>query len=239
MIKIGCCGFSIAKDRYFKNFCLVEIQQSFYQLPDEKTALKWRREAPLDFEYTLKAWQLITHPSESPTYKKLKIKIEREDNYGFFRSTEEVFSAWQDTAKIAHILGAKIIIFQCPASFKPEKKNIENLRKFFKNIKRDDFIFCWEVRGNWNLDLIKSLCKELDLVHCSDPFKQRPVWGRINYFRLHGRPDYNLRYKYTSKDLNEILRFCDKEENYVLFNNIFSYQDALRFKRLYLNKKLI
>jgi uncharacterized protein YecE (DUF72 family) len=66
-IQVGCCGFAAAKAKYHKNFAVVEIQQTFYQPPQEKTAEKWRNEAPPDFEFTLKAWQLITHPPQSPT----------------------------------------------------------------------------------------------------------------------------------------------------------------------------
>ena len=237
MLKIGCCGFPQARQNYFKNFSIVEIQQTFYQLPEEKTALKWKKEAPLDFEYTLKAWQLITHPVSSPTYRKLKIKIKNEKNYGFFKPTQEVFSAWEKTSKIADILNTKIIVFQCPASFKPEKENIKNMKNFFKKIKRKDYIFCWEPRGNWSEELIEELCKDLDLVHCVDPFKKNSVFGKINYFRLHGITGYS--YHYTEKDLRTLKEMIDKiqKPTYVMFNNVYMYEDALNFKKLIYGQK--
>ncbi|HIC91498.1 MAG TPA: DUF72 domain-containing protein, partial [Syntrophaceae bacterium] len=74
MIKVGCCGFPKAKGIYYQQFKVVEIQQTFYQIPRVSTVQKWREEAPPDFEFTLKAWQLITHPSQSPTYRRLKIQ---------------------------------------------------------------------------------------------------------------------------------------------------------------------
>lgn len=55
---------------YFKQFKLVEVQQTFYKLPKLETALKWRGTAPSDFEFTLKASQLITHPAASLTYRR-------------------------------------------------------------------------------------------------------------------------------------------------------------------------
>ena len=232
MLKIGCCGFAQGKKNYFKNFSVVEIQQTFYQPPEEKTALKWKKESPLDFEYTLKAWQLITHPASSPTYRKLKIKVKNEKNYGFFKPTEEVFFAWEETSKIADILKAKIIVFQCPASFTQEKENIKNMEKFFKKIKRKDYIFCWEVRGNWSDELVKEVCKDLDLVHCVDPFKNKPTFGKINYFRLHGITGYS--YRYTEKDLKTLKEMINKiqKPTYVMFNNVYMYEDALNFKKL-------
>jgi uncharacterized protein YecE (DUF72 family) len=57
MLKIGCCGFPIAKGKYFQELLLVEIQKTFYQLPLVETAQRWREQAPDCFEFTLKAWQ--------------------------------------------------------------------------------------------------------------------------------------------------------------------------------------
>jgi uncharacterized protein YecE (DUF72 family) len=230
MLKIGCCGFTQAKQNYFKNFSVVEIQQTFYQLPEEKTALKWRKESPLDFEYTLKAWQLITHPFTSLTYRKLKMGIKNKERYGFFKPTDEVLFAWERTSKIADILKAKVIVFQCPASFKQEKENIKNMEKFFKKIHRKNYIFCWEPRGIWDDRLVKGICKELDLVHCVDPFKNKPLFGKINYFRLHGITSYN--YHYTKDDLKTLKEIIDRDSKttYVMFNNIYMFDDALNFK---------
>jgi len=217
MLKIGCCGFAVKKREYFKNFSVVELQQTFYQLPSKELILKWRNESPLDFEYTLKAWQLITHPPSSPTYRRIKIKIKNERNYGFFKPTDEVFSAWNKTSQIADILKAKVIIFQCPASFGPEEANIKNMKMFFKKIKRKKYIFCWEQRGGWENNLIKEICEELNLVHCVDPFKGKPVFDNINYFRLHGIGTYN--YKYTKGDLERLKEELNKfsKITYVMF----------------------
>jgi uncharacterized protein YecE (DUF72 family) len=60
-IKIGCCGFPVAQARYARHFPVVEVQQTFYQVPSLATLAGWRERLPSDFEFTLKAWQLITH----------------------------------------------------------------------------------------------------------------------------------------------------------------------------------
>ncbi|NIN51751.1 MAG: DUF72 domain-containing protein, partial [Nitrososphaeria archaeon] len=72
-VKVGCCGFPGSRKGYFNDFNLVEIQQTFYKMPRLETAQRWRQEAPNEFEFTLKAWQLITHPPTSPTYRKAGI----------------------------------------------------------------------------------------------------------------------------------------------------------------------
>ena len=49
MIKVGCCGWAKSQKEYFENFPVIELQQTFYKLPDLKTAQKWREKAPKDF----------------------------------------------------------------------------------------------------------------------------------------------------------------------------------------------
>ncbi|MGR3311353.1 MAG: DUF72 domain-containing protein [Candidatus Brocadiales bacterium] len=249
-IKIGCCGFSVAKARYYDHFDVVELQQTFYQPPALKTAEKWRIEAPENFKFTLKAWQLITHEPSSPTYRRLRVDIPegKKKNYGSFKPTKEVLSAWQKTDEIATALSAKIIIFQCPASFTPTEEHVKNLRKFFDSIDRKDYIFAWEPRGTgWDEEVIKNLCTDLNLVHCVDPFKCDPVHttipsfkggeGGMFYFRLHGKG--GTRYRFTIVD--DLLWLNDKLTSwqdgkpsvaYVMFNNIYMFDDALHFKKL-------
>lgn len=96
MIKVGCCGFGVARPKYFQQFSLVEIQQTFYQPPKPNTAKRWRDEAPSDFEFTLKAWQLITHEPTSPTYRRLKTQLNKKEKeqLGGFRWSAPVRRAW-------------------------------------------------------------------------------------------------------------------------------------------------
>ena len=228
-IKVGCCGFAAAQKKYFELFKVVEIQQTFYQVPEIKTAERWRHAAPPDFEFTMKAWQLITHVPSSPTYRRLRQRIDaaRADRYGGFRATAEVMDAWMRTAAFARALGASIIVFQCPASFRPLEQSAKNMRAFFSRIDRAGFTFAWEPRGAWPNDLIKRLCEELDLIHCVDPFRNEGLSGDIDYFRLHGITNYV--YTYTDKVLEILRKKIKQKPTYVMFNNNTMKEDALRF----------
>jgi uncharacterized protein YecE (DUF72 family) len=234
MIKIGCCGFSLSRKKYFETFEIVEIQQTFYQPPQLATAIKWRREAPQGFVYTMKAWQLITHTSHSPTYRRLSTPIpeSQQDCYGSFQPTDEVHQAWQKTLELARVLAPEIILFQCPASFKPTSENIDNLYRFFSTIPREGFSLAWEPRGSWRKEEIKDLCQQLDLIYAFDPFKTQPGFTQpVLYLRLHGRTGY--RYQYTDSELEFLAQQLSPDAtNYVLFNNSAMVQDALRFIRI-------
>ena len=245
-IKIGCCDFPVGKEKYYEKFRLVELQQTFYQLPRPETAEKWRFSAPKDFEFTLKAWQLITHESSSPTYRRLRAQMTPDERKqcGSFKPTDEVFRAWEETERIASILKSKVIVFQCSASFGPTRTNKKNLIKFFRTIKRKKYKFAWEVRGNWAGKDVKGICDKLDLVQCVDPFKGSPTYGNFRYFRLHGKSGY--KYRYTGWDLKQLQDFCAKEKQlvkrnpiYVLFNNSHMMTDAARFEWIVENTSLI
>jgi len=228
-IKVGCCGFAVAQKTYFQIFGLIEIQSTFYQLPQINTAEKWRAAAPLEFEFTMKAWQLITHEPTSPTYRRLKAKIAPQDfeHHGRFRNTSQVTEAWNQTARFARALGASVVVFQCPASFRPIEPNVANMTAFFSRIDRDGLRLAWEPRGAWPGDLVEALCDKLELTHCVDPFKNSPRFGDFDYFRLHGITGFA--YQYNDSDLERLSEWVGQKPSYVLFNNNSMMVDALRF----------
>ena len=128
---------------YFSRFKLVEVQQTFYQLPRMETTVKWRQAAPDDFEFTIKAWQLITHPPSSPTYGKVAWRIPKgkERDYGYFKPSDEVMEAWHKTKEIAQAVNAKIIVFQCPASFVASTENIDKYEEILPILSQRRFPF--------------------------------------------------------------------------------------------------
>ncbi len=228
-IYIGCCGFPVKRSTYYAYLSVVEIQQTFYSPPKVETARRWRDEAPPDFHFAIKAWQLITHPASSPTYRRLRRPLPGpRETYGFFRPTDEVWAAWETTRDVARALEARWIIFQCPARFRPTDENIANLRTFFSRIEREHWKIGWEPRGDWPEDLVRALCEELDLLHVVDPFKNRTVTAGVAYFRLHGRTGY--RYRFTDEDLHQLAEWCDDFASvWVMFNNVSMWDDARRF----------
>jgi len=240
MIKVGCCGYPVSREKYYKEFDCIEINSTFYQLPELKIAQKWHDESPANFEFIIKAWQLITHKTSSLTYRRLREKIPEKEKkfYGFFQNTKKVFAAWERTEKFAKTLGCKKIVFQCPSSFKPTAENISNIKNFFHKINspKSSFLFILELRGKeWSSVLIKSICKELKLIHCTDPTRKTPLYGTLNYYRLHGtyiNDRINCSYQYTDKELKYILSKCNKKLNYVMFNNITMFEDAIKFKKM-------
>jgi uncharacterized protein YecE (DUF72 family) len=235
-VVVGCCGFPSGRARYFGRFSAVELQQTFYQLPSPSLAEKWRQQAPPGFIYTMKAWQLITHPATSPTYRRLREPLPEADRdaYGYFHPTTQVQRAWKRTLQVAHALSAPLVVFQCPASFTATSEHLQALISFFEGIPRDDLTLAWEPRGHWDPSLVRELCQRLDLAHCVDPFSGPCQHGEIAYLRLHGIGGY--RYRYMDEDLRRLVEMCQEELAagrqvvYAMFNNVFMLEDAQRFQ---------
>jgi uncharacterized protein YecE (DUF72 family) len=216
---------------YFKQFRTIELQSPFYQPPPVELAGKWRREAPQDFRFCLKAWQLITHAASSPTYRRLKAPLSEAARraVGGFQPTEEVWRDWEATLGIARALRAAVIVFQCPASFRPTGQNVRNLETFFRAAGACGHLVAWEPRGEWPKELVRDLCARLGLIHCVDPFASEPVTEGVRYFRLHGGAGYQHQYSDTELDeLRARLAADDEGEAYVMFNNVWMKEDAAR-----------
>jgi uncharacterized protein YecE (DUF72 family) len=246
-IKVGCCGWGFFKGglkAYFKKFSLVEVQQSFYRLPMVKTAERWRADAPDGFEFTLKAFQAITHLPTSPTWRRSGIEVTEAivDKYGWLRPTRENFEAWRRTKEICDALEAKICLIQCPPNFKCTPENIANMRKFLGEIDRGKVELAWEPRGDWkeHPDEVKELCDELDLIHVVDLMRREPLSEHpIAYIRLHGlNPrEYDYSYKYSTAELELLAKKAKAlskkhQEVYLLFNNFFMYDNAVELMNI-------
>ena len=239
MAKVGLCGFTMAMEEYPRHFPVVEVQQTFYEPPSEPVMRRWLAAMPPGFEFTLKAWQLITHESKSPTYRRLKRPLDEEEraSCGGFRDSAIVRAALERTLDCAKLLRASTLLFQCPASFGPTPENVERLRQFVTHVARPrcpaGLRLAWEPRGDaWtrHADLATELCQSLGLVYVVDPFVDviRSTGGPV-YLRLHGVS--GARHVYTDEELGRLARMLPPDA-YVLFNNIPRVKDARRFLAL-------
>ena len=231
-VRVGCCGFAMAQPKYFRAFSCIEIDSSFYQLPKVETAERWRAAAPADFEFALKAWQVITHRATSPTYHRTRIDPRDREYCGDFGFNPTIRWAWDQTFAVANALRATLVLFQCPQSFSSSKENVANLRRFFERAKRGKFHMGWEPRGKWDVALVASLCEELDLIPVLDPLQAAPIpVGKIRYFRLHGVT--GPRHRHSDRELVRLREICGgRQPTYCLFNNVWMAEDGLRFRKL-------
>ena len=245
MLRIGCCGFPLGLSRYAREFPVGEVQRTFYRLPKRETVLRWRENVPEDFLFTVKAWQGITHPAKSPTYRRAGLTL-REDvlkQLGHFQPTEPVFEGWKAIRETAAVLRAPIVLLQAPPSFRETAGHEENLRGVLSGIDREGIRIALELRSPWERKRLAAVCSEFDLIHCVDPFGEEPVTGPPFYLRLHGAPPGKRRYayQYTTGDLEwlrgRIAGWAAERDVYCLFNNFSMAKDAMAFRDLFMNPR--
>lgn len=235
MTRLGLCGFTIAAAAYYRRFRVVEVQQTFYDPPPLATLHRWRAEAPPDFEFTLKAWQVITHAGTSRTYRRLRSDFpdHARAEAGGFRLNDTVHAAWLATLDCVEALHASAVLFQCPASFRPTPDNVRAMRDFFAHIERPHGVrLLWEPRGPWPDDVSRDLCTDLGLVHAVDPFVRPSLTPASVYWRLHGNGSHYA--SYTDAELRQLCDWLpgDGRDAYVMFNNIPRVRDSERFREL-------
>jgi uncharacterized protein YecE (DUF72 family) len=212
---------------------VVEVQHTFYEPPADAVLTRWRAQAPVGFEFTMKAWQVVTHESNSPTYRRLKRPLPdgARGQLGAFRTTPAVLEGWQRTLECARVLRATAVLLQCPKSFRPTPENVGRLRSFMSQVERPAGWLMWEPRGEWPTQLLTELCAELDLVHVVDPMQGETVTPERTYYRLHGST--GLRHVHTDDELRRLRDLVDgRPSPYVMFNNLPRAGDAERFLAL-------
>lgn len=218
MIKVGCCGYPVSQKKYYETFSLVELNSTFYTYPSPTTVSRWRKNAPKDFEFTVKAHQDISH--------KYKLRVDR------------VAEPFEKIKQVCRMLESKIIVIQTPASFTIDHLN--EAKEFFRSISREDFIVVWETRGpSWESEdgfkRLRDVLSELAVTHVTDPLRLMPAHvSNAAYFRLHGLGERMYYYQYTNDELRALYEVVKRFEGlergvYVLFNNLSMFEDAKRF----------
>lgn len=256
-IKVGTCGYGYYKpagnwkqkyksklQAYSDAFEVVEINRTFYGLPMVKTTRRWREEVLEGFEFTLKAWQAITHSTSSMTWRKRTEKLteKQKKNFGNLRPNKEVLDAWEQTRDRAEALEANVCVFQCPASFDCSAENEKNMRRFFEKVDRGKLQPAWEPRGDWtdNPEKIESICNDLGLIHIVDLMRREPLSDHSTaYIRLHGLnpKEYDYRYDYSDSELEQLaekLTSLAKRHKtvYCMFNNDNMFANAQSLMKL-------
>ncbi len=233
---IGCAGFRMKQVEYFRRFNLVEVQQSFFDPPTERTLARWRRQAPAGFAFSIRAWQLITHPATYPGYRRIRRPWEQaaRDRFGSFQPTEQTWWAWQILERAARILDVKAIVFQTPASFTPTPQNRENLVRFFDSIERSACHLVWEPDGIWDAQETEDLCRRCGLVAAVDPLLGKPFPGEPFYFRM--REKTRGRGAYTEDDFFEIRSAASsadeqEQEGFFVWQTPEAARDGSRFAK--------
>ncbi|MCS6781371.1 MAG: DUF72 domain-containing protein [Geminicoccaceae bacterium] len=208
-------------EHYATQFDAVELNASFYRLPERELVAHWAAVTPPPFRFAVKAWRALTHLHRLEPLPDLL----------------EAFLARIEP------LGAKLgpVLFQCPPHFPADPARLEA----FLAILPEDLCPAFEFRDpSWHGDEIAAILERrgaafvtFELAGSCSP--RRVTGGRL-YLRLHGH-----RYRYAGRYGPELLadwaRWIEAErargaEAWVFFDNTdleaAAIEDARTLQRL-------
>lgn len=181
---IGCSGFSYDHwkgtfypedlsrrswfDHYLKKFSTVELNVTFYHLPDKETFNKWYTETPPEFVFSVKGSRFITH------VKKLKASAEPVDVF------------FSRVLALKEKLG--VILWQLPKELKADPARLSDFLEMLRPYGvRNTFEFREET---WISKKVISLLEKENASLCMadrpEFLKDLPVTSDFVYIRRHG-----------------------------------------------------
>lgn len=189
---------------YMERFGTVEINNSFYRLPDIKTFNAWRDAAPEGFVYAVKASRFLTHMK--------KLIVDKNGIAKFFRRA----------LHLEDKLGP--VLFQLPPAF---GVNAERLEQFLEALP-EGLRYTFEFRDHsWYTDEIYALLEKYGAAFCIYELEHHrspeEVTAGFIYIRLHG-PGGKYQGNYSGARLRKWAAFCKKwrkkgKDVYVYFDN--------------------
>jgi uncharacterized protein YecE (DUF72 family) len=240
-IRVGCCGpAGLSLSRYADLFETIEINSTFYKLPKKETAQRWLETTKGKVIFCMKAFQGITHPIASPTWRRAGVQrpTRMVGNYGHLKPTNESISAWHNTLEICEAMNARVCIIQLPPSFICSESTVSDALVFFRKIGRPIRLAIEFRHQSWidSRKLTRKLIADANLIHITDPLKDKPLSETETcYYRLHGLGKSMCKYDYNKNDLQELKKrvlqsSCD--EAFVMFNNLPMRENALSFRKI-------
>lgn len=200
---------------YAKRFNTVEVNYSFYRLPEERTFKSWAAQVPENFVFSVKASRFITH------IKRLK----------------GVEGSARTFLNNASALGRKLgpVLFQLPSNFKAKQENIERFEKFLEILGKiqkgnSALKFVFELRHeSWfnkkTYEMLRGYKIALCIADSPDYPKTDVITADFIYVRMHGGKVI-FGSKYSNEELEGLAQKIkkwqkDKLPVFVYFNNDF------------------
>lgn len=262
MIYIGLTGWgdhptlysevTSARDKLFDysgHFPVVEVDTSFYAIPNRVNVEKWCNETPENFQFVLKAYQGMTGH--------LRDDLPYETRNDMFNAFIECADSFQQHGKLA------MILVQFPPWFDCSAKNVQYIRYVKKQLAR--FPIAIEFRNQtWyagkvrertleflqEQNLIHTVCDEPQAGSGSVPLVPAATSDKV-LLRIHGRNIHGWRnsgsnenwrkvrflYDYNEEELQGLAEHIRMLQNqakdvYVLFNNNSGDHAAPNAKRM-------
>lgn len=188
-------------EHYARSFTTVEINSTYYRLPQERTFAGWGQRTPSGFLFAVKCWGLITH-------RKRLLEVEEQTDLFLTR---------------ARLLGDRLgpILVQLPPRWQCDFGRFGD----FLDLLPGDLRYAFEFRdGSWFNDAVYELlaARNMAVVRVTSPdYPESPATANWCYARMHGDEDSP---KYRPETLSRwagiVLTWVGEGRDvYIFFNN--------------------
>jgi uncharacterized protein YecE (DUF72 family) len=207
-------GIEDTLSKYSRVFDFVELNSSYYKLPDVRQAKGWRRKVPESFQFSLRAQRTLLGTDDGA----------------------ELARAINENIEIAEALhSSTIVLTPSPSGISASKLKIVSERLQERNI--IPVVECRQLRLS---EEMKRLFENLGCVQSVDVSLELPsVRYRILYTRVFGVPAGNT-YQFSDEELERLntrLTASNFEKSIAAFHGVKMYSDAARLKTYHATRR--
>ncbi len=199
---------------YSKVFNFVEVNSTFYRIPDARTVERWRRSVPLNFTFTVRCHHDVTH------------------RIGLI-PVDEASAVFSQMIGVCCRLNAPFLHLETPERYTLDDEQVKLARDFFSTANLKGVRLAWEIRSSLTNKIV-NLMHDFNIVHSTDLSREQPAYPSDTiYTRLFGKGKHNI-YQFTDDELEEIDKEILKAEAktaVMSFHGIRMNSDALRYKK--------
>jgi uncharacterized protein YecE (DUF72 family) len=202
-------------EAYSEAYNFVEVNSTFYDIPDLRMVESWRRRVPDGFKFAVRCNRELTRALQ-------------------LESAPESQKIMNRMISICEVLRSELLHIQTPQSLEFTDDKVHSLKELIQTSNLKNIRVALEIRWNEPLSahLIETMT-DLNLLHCVDISKEELAYeSDILYTRLFGKGQFNT-YQFTDEELLEIDRKAtqrDRNKVAISFHGLRMYTDAARLK---------
>jgi uncharacterized protein YecE (DUF72 family) len=203
-------------EAYSRAFNCVEVNSTFYSIPDMGLVRSWKKRTPEGFHFSVRCHRDLTHRHE-------------------LRPIDGSFDTYYRMMDICEALDAEILHLLTPAQQELNDRRLRDISEFLASVEPPKARLAWEIRGirtNAEWQQLEHIMSDHDIVHCVDLSVASPkVRSDILYTRIFGMGVRNL-YQFDDHELKDINDKVKGESGraYLIFHGGRMYEDAARLK---------
>lgn len=203
-------------DAYSRAFEFVELNSSYYKLPQISRALEWRRRVPSNFRFSVRCPRILL------------------DRYGL-RITQGSKALLERLSELCTTLDADVmtVLVKNTPLVEGDEDLSSRLKAFLEGFHAQETVVAIEFRDCKPAEEVYDIMKSAGAVHSVDLSKEQPRFeSKVLYSRLFGKGEKNI-YEFDDGELKEIARKASGpkfEKSILAFHGVRMYRDAGRVK---------